>query len=108
MTSDNWLAKRQATRKSKKMRTVRIVMSPIHFEQLVIEAKARVMTSEFLARALLEHILRDHLIEAVLDDGKSAPVDGYNPADDFAKSIDLAYETIRARKAAGGSGWEPP
>lgn len=31
----------------------------------------------------------------------------YNPTDDFAKSIDLAYETIRARKAAGGDGWEP-
>ena len=32
----------------------------------------------------------------------------YDAADDFAKSIDLAYETIRARKAAGGKGWEPP
>lgn len=34
--------------------------------------------------------------------------DDYNATDDFAKSIDLAYATIRARKAAGGDGWEPP
>ena len=34
--------------------------------------------------------------------------DDYNAEDDFAKSIDLAYEAIRARKAAGGKGWEPP
>jgi hypothetical protein len=39
---------------------------------------------------------------------KPAPIDDYNADDDFAKSIDLAYELIRERKAAGGKGWEPP
>jgi hypothetical protein len=34
--------------------------------------------------------------------------DRYDPEDDFAKSIDLAYAEIRARMAAGGKGWEPP
>ena len=32
---------------------------------------------------------------------------GYNAQDDFAKSLDVAYETIRERKSAGGPGWEP-
>ena len=31
--------------------------------------------------------------------------DGYDAHDDLAKSIDLAYDTIRARKANGGKGW---
>ena len=31
----------------------------------------------------------------------------YDAADDFGRSIDLAYEMIRARKASGGPGWEP-
>ena len=31
----------------------------------------------------------------------------YNFEDDFRKSIDLCYEVIRARKAAGGSPWVP-
>jgi len=34
--------------------------------------------------------------------------DDYNAEDDFARSIDLAYEAIRERMAAGGKGWEPP
>ena len=38
---------------------------------------------------------------------KSAPPTQYNAFDDFAKSLDVAYETIRERKAAGGPGWEP-
>jgi N6-adenosine-specific RNA methylase IME4 len=29
----------------------------------------------------------------------------YDAADDFAKSLDVAYETVRARVAAGGPGW---
>ena len=33
--------------------------------------------------------------------------DKFDPVDDFAKSLDVAYETIRERKAAGGPGWEP-
>ena len=32
----------------------------------------------------------------------------YDAADDFTKSIELCYDEIRARKAAGGKGWEPP
>jgi hypothetical protein len=43
-------------------------------------------------------------------DEAPAPVDDdkpYNGADDFAKSIDVAYEAIRERKAAGGPGWAP-
>lgn len=108
MTDSYMPLQRQPSRKSKKMRTVKAIMSPYHFEQLCIEARARVMTPEVLVRALLEHILRDGLVEAVLDDAKPAPTDDYNAADDFAKSIDLAYETIRERKAAGGKGWEPP
>jgi hypothetical protein len=33
-------------------------------------------------------------------------IDGkYNFADDFAKSIDFAYDHIRKRKANGGKGW---
>ena len=36
---------------------------------------------------------------------KFKPVDGYNAEDDFAKSIDVAYEAIRERKANGGKGW---
>ena len=70
MTDTYVPAQRHPTRKSKKMRTIRTVLSPMHFEQLVIEARARVMTPEFLVRALLEHILRDNLIEAVIDDAK--------------------------------------
>lgn len=101
MTDSYMPLQRQPSRKSKKMRTVRTILSPYHFDQLLIEARARVMTPEVLVRALLEHILRDNLVEAVLDDK-------YDAKDDFAKSIDLAYETIRARKAAGGKGWEPP
>ena len=31
----------------------------------------------------------------------------YDGQDDFAKSLDVAYESIRERKAAGGPGWEP-
>lgn len=31
----------------------------------------------------------------------------YDAEDDFAKSIDLAYATIRERMANGGPGWEP-
>ena len=31
----------------------------------------------------------------------------YDGQDDFAKSLDVAYETIRERKSAGGPGWEP-
>lgn len=31
----------------------------------------------------------------------------YQPRDDFAKSVDAAYDAIRERKAAGGEGWEP-
>lgn len=27
--------------------------------------------------------------------------------DDFSKSIEVCYEAIRKRKAAGGPGWEP-
>jgi N6-adenosine-specific RNA methylase IME4 len=34
--------------------------------------------------------------------------DDYDAADDFSKSIDACYEAIRARRAAGGPGWEPP
>ena len=35
------------------------------------------------------------------------PADGYNATDDFARSIDLAYELIRERVANGGPGWKP-
>jgi N6-adenosine-specific RNA methylase IME4 len=31
----------------------------------------------------------------------------YNADDDFAKSIDVAYEAVRERVANGGSGWMP-
>lgn len=31
--------------------------------------------------------------------------DGYDAEDDFAKSIEFAYDHIRARKANGGKGW---
>ena len=34
-------------------------------------------------------------------------VDGYDAVDDVTKSFEVAYETIRERKAAGGPGWEP-
>jgi hypothetical protein len=34
--------------------------------------------------------------------------DDYDADDDFTRSIDEAYRVIRARKAAGGKGWEPP
>ena len=67
MTDSYVPVRRQPSRKSKKMRTVRTVLSPLDFEQLLIESRARVMTPEFLVRALLEHILRDNLIEAVID-----------------------------------------
>lgn len=33
--------------------------------------------------------------------------DGYQPRDDFARSIDECYRVIRERMAAGGKGWEP-
>jgi len=39
---------------------------------------------------------------------KFKTADNYNGPDDFSKSIDLAYATIRERQAAGGKGWEPP
>lgn len=32
----------------------------------------------------------------------------YDAENDFAKSIDVAYDHIRKRKAAGGPDWEPP
>jgi N6-adenosine-specific RNA methylase IME4 len=35
------------------------------------------------------------------------PEKPYDAADDFAKSIDVAYDAIRARVAAGGPGWTP-
>jgi hypothetical protein len=88
-------------RKLKRMRSMRVLLMPIYFERLVWAARERGMTVDVLVHALIETIARDDLVKAVLDDG-------YNATDDFAKSIDLAYETIRARKAAGGSGWEPP
>lgn len=31
----------------------------------------------------------------------------YDPMDDFAKSLELGYSTIRERKANGGPGWTP-
>lgn len=31
----------------------------------------------------------------------------FDAFDDFAKSLDVAYETIRERQAAGGPGWKP-
>jgi N6-adenosine-specific RNA methylase IME4 len=37
--------------------------------------------------------------------GDEAPP--YDAADDFAKSLDVAYDAIRARVAAGGPGWSP-
>jgi hypothetical protein len=33
---------------------------------------------------------------------------GYDPDDDFARSIEESYREIRERKASGGPGWEPP
>jgi hypothetical protein len=33
--------------------------------------------------------------------------DGYDAADDVAKSFEEAYRAIRARVAAGGRGWQP-
>jgi hypothetical protein len=37
-----------------------------------------------------------------------APVEpAYDAADDFAKSLDVAYSAIRERQAAGGPGWTP-
>jgi hypothetical protein len=33
--------------------------------------------------------------------------DGYDPADDVAKSIEEAYRAIRERIANGGRGWTP-
>lgn len=88
-------------RKLKRMRSMRVLLMPTYFERLVWAARARGMTVDKLVHTLIETIARDDLIKAVLDDG-------YNATDDFAKSIDFAYETIRARKAAGGKGWEPP
>ena len=67
MTDSYLPLQRQPMRKSKKMRTIKAIMTPVYFEQLQIEARARVMTPEVLVRALLEHILRDDLIEAVID-----------------------------------------
>jgi N6-adenosine-specific RNA methylase IME4 len=42
--------------------------------------------------------------------GDEAPLDDkpYDADDDFAKSIDVAYDAIRAREAAGGPRWNPP
>lgn len=36
-----------------------------------------------------------------------AAQDGYQPHDDFAKSIEAAYEVIKERVAQGGPGWKP-
>jgi hypothetical protein len=38
-----------------------------------------------------------------------SPVDDkpYDGRDDFAKSLGVAYSSVRERKAAGGAGWEP-
>ena len=33
--------------------------------------------------------------------------DAYDGDDDFSKSIEVAYEAIRKREAAGGKRWEP-
>ena len=34
-------------------------------------------------------------------------MDDYDATDDFAKSLDVGYQAIRARVAAGGPGWTP-
>ena len=66
--TDNWTPlQRQPMRKSKRMRSIRAVLSPVYFERLLGEARLRGVTSEVLIRQLLEHILRDELIEAVID-----------------------------------------
>jgi hypothetical protein len=49
-------------------------------------------------------------VEGLDDKGKCIvinriPRQQYNFADDFAKSIDFAYDHIRKRKANGGKGW---
>lgn len=50
----------------------------------------------------------DTLAEREIDLGISLDrlVDDYNGTDDFAKSIELAYELIRERMAKGGPGWQ--
>jgi len=68
MTTDNWVPiRRRPMRTSKRMRTIRAVLTPVYFERLLNEAHVRGVTAEFLIRQLLEHILRDELIEAVID-----------------------------------------
>jgi hypothetical protein len=36
-----------------------------------------------------------------------ADADGYNADDDFAKSINVAYQAVRERVANGGPPWTP-
>ena len=64
------------------------------------EVDGRPATDEHGQDKLLAALMRAH--------PERIPADYYNAADDFAKSIDLAYAEIRARKAAGGKGWQPP
>jgi hypothetical protein len=38
---------------------------------------------------------------------EAPPLDHYDAADDFAKSLEVGYAHIRERAAAGGLGWTP-
>jgi hypothetical protein len=71
--------------------------------------KAR-MTIQTISRntAMGERPPRDTPIATefeIVEDSPLEPVGQYDPADDFAKSIDFAYDHIRKRKANGGKGW---
>jgi len=65
------LLQRPPLRKLKRMRSIRVLLMPVYFERLVWAARARGMTADRLAHILLEHVLRDDLIKAILDDHQS-------------------------------------
>ncbi len=59
------------------------------------------MTDERLA-ALRAELERRGVIKPLVTDP-----DGYDSDDDIRKMFELCYDVIRARRAAGGPGWEP-
>ena len=60
-----------------------------------------------LDSGIADEIGADAMFELVHKTFNETIDDYYNGEDDFAKSIDWAYEQIRKRKAEGGPGWEP-
>jgi hypothetical protein len=49
----------------------------------------------------------DHWKTTNPQDEQLGPEPPYDPNDDFAKSIDVAYEAVRERVANGGPPWIP-